>query len=261
MFERPFVSFRINPIEIVIRNLPRSFRGFRILQLSDLHIGKRTPTSAVAQMIDQANAQKPDLVAITGDVIDAKAGQIEEKLRLFKQLEAPSYFVSGNHDLFKGLAPLRDLFESLGIVNLDNRYQRLERNGEHLNLVGISDRMSKFFKIERDVEAVFGQIDRQLPTILLAHQPKDIRHALLHGIDLQLSGHTHGGQIYPFHHLIRLDQPFVAGHHRVDDTQIYVSRGVGAWGIHFRFLAQSEIPVFQLRGASAEELAPRKESS
>ncbi len=251
MFERAFERLRVQPVEIAIRNLPRAFSGFRILQLTDLHIGRHTPATAIQRLVDRVNDQAPDLIALTGDVIDAKAEQIEAQLCLLGKLEAPTYFVSGNHDLFKGLAPLRERLTALGVVDLDNRCLRLEREGREINLLGISDRMSRFFSIERNLEAVFTQIDDALPSILLAHQPKDIRHAHLHGIDFQISGHTHGGQIYPFHHFIRLDQPFLHGHHRVRETQIYVSRGVGTWGIPLRFRAESEIPVFRLCEAPA----------
>jgi len=247
MFERPFTSFSTKRVEIKIRSLPDAFDGFRILQLSDLHIDRHTPLNALHELMEHTNGEHPDLVAITGDVIDAKAEHIEERLAAFKRIKAPCYFVSGNHDLFKGLAPLRDFLEKLGIIPLDNRHMLLERDGARINLVGLSDRMSRFFRVARSPEAVLSQIDRALPTVLLTHQPKDIQYAASHGVDLQISGHTHGGQIFPFHYFIRLDQPFLRGHHRRGNTQIYVSGGIGTWGIPFRFLAESEIPLLCLR--------------
>jgi len=260
MFERPFTSFSTKRVEIDIRGLPDAFDGFRIVQLTDLHIDRHTPLDALHELMEHTNREQPDLVAITGDVIDARAEQIEERLASFKRIQAPCYFVSGNHDLFKGLAPLCDFLERLGITLLDNRHTLLERDGARINLVGLSDRMSRFFRVARSPEVVLSQIDRSLPTVLLAHQPKDIQYAILHGVDLQISGHTHGGQIFPFHYFIRLDQPFLRGHHRRGHTQIYVSRGIGTWGIPFRFLANSEIPLLCLRKQALDTNDPaRKE--
>ncbi|MBW2712468.1 MAG: metallophosphoesterase [Deltaproteobacteria bacterium] len=251
MFEIPFRSYRLTPISIEIRNLPTAFHGFRILQLSDLHIDAKTSTSALYRLVDRVNEEQTDIVVITGDLIDEPALRIRDKLEVFKQLELPTYFVSGNHDLYRGLPALRSVLPELGIIDLDNRHIQLKRDEEVLNLVGISDRMSRFFNIERDVDAVFEKIDPEESTILLAHQPKDIRHAHPLNVDLQLSGHTHGGQIYPFHHLVKLDQPFVSGHHRVDNTQLFISRGIGTWGIRLRFRANSEIPVLKLQSLAS----------
>lgn len=249
MFEIPFRTYRITRVSIEIRNLPKAFNGFRILQLSDLHIDTKTSTSALYRLVDRVNEEQTDIVVITGDLIDQRVTQIRDKLEAFKQLERPTYFVSGNHDLYRGLHALRNVLPELGIIDLDNRHIQLERDNEVLNLVGISDRMSHFFNIERDVDAVFEKVDADESTILLAHQPKDIRHAHPLNVDLQLSGHTHGGQIYPFHHLIKLDQPFISGHHRVDNTQLFISRGIGTWGIRLRFRANSEIPVLELQSS------------
>jgi predicted MPP superfamily phosphohydrolase len=251
MFEIPFRAYRITQVPIEIRNLPSSFEGFRILQLSDLHIDAKTSTSALYRLVDRVNEEKTDIVVITGDLIDTPVARIRDKLEAFKQLELPTYFVSGNHDLYRGLPALRSVLPELGIIDLDNRHIQLQRDEDVLNLVGISDRMSHFFKIERDIDAAFEKVDPQEPTILLAHQPKDIQHAHPLNVDLQLSGHTHGGQIYPFHHLIKLDQPFISGHHRVGNTQLFISRGIGTWGIRLRFRASSEIPVLELQSSAS----------
>ena len=168
MFEIPFRSFRITQVPIEIRNLPASFEGFRILQLSDLHIDTKTSTSALYRLVDQVNEEKTDIVVITGDLIDEPTTRIRDKLEAFKQLEGPTYFVSGNHDIYRGLYPLRNLLPDLGIFDLDNQHIQLRRDDDVLNLVGISDRMSRFFNIERDLESVFEKIDPDESTILLA---------------------------------------------------------------------------------------------
>jgi predicted MPP superfamily phosphohydrolase len=251
MFEIPFRSFRITQVPIEIRNLPEAFNGFRILQLSDLHIDAKISTSALYRLVDTVNAEKADIVVITGDLIEERATRIRDKLEAFRQLERPTYFVSGNHDIFRGLSDLRSVLPELGIIDLDNRHIQLQREGGILNLVGISDPMSRFFNVKRDIDAVFEKVDPQEPTILLANQPKDIQHAHPLNVDLQLSGHTHGGQIYPFHHLVKLDQPFLSGHHRVENTQLFISRGIGTWGIRLRFRANSEIPVLKLQSSAS----------
>ena len=132
------------------------------------------------------------------------------------------------------------------IVCLDNMIQIISVKGSDLQLVGISDRYSFVRGIKRDIKKLFSSLDESKPTILFAHQPKDITHTSGYKIDLQLSGHTHGGQVFPFDKIVKIFQPFFAGLYTYKDTKLYVSRGLGYWGVNFRYKSQSEIPVFTI---------------
>jgi len=137
----------------------------------------------------------------------------------------------------------------LGFTFLDNRIITLKRGDEALQLVGLSDAFSRYFGIKRDAQKLFSALDPHTPSILLAHQPKDIRLAHTFSIDLQLSGHTHGGQIYPFGYVVRLFQPYLQGLHVKNKTQIFVTTGYGSWGFDFRFLSPSEVVIIRLEKA------------
>ncbi len=218
--------------------------GLSILHLSDLHISKKTPLQKIDKLIATANGLNPDIIVITGDIIDDKPKEIEDKLMLFKLLKANTYFISGNHDLVYGLDELVDMISDWNIHFLDNRSLQLTHNDERYYITGIADRFSKFFGKSRKLEK---SIDDKIPTIFLAHQPKDYKIALKHNATLFLAGHTHGGQIFPFNYIVKLVQPFLAGLHKKGNMSIYISRGFGNWGIDMRFLAPSEITLLKLK--------------
>ncbi len=238
--------FPFKEINIKNQNFPESFYGLRIIQLSDLHLTKKVDISYLDILVKKINEQKPDLVVFTGDILQTKALHIKRQIAAFKCLEAKTYFVSGNHDMIYGIKELQAVMNDNGIICLDNKIEKLKIRDFELQLVGLSDRYSFLRKIKRPIKELFSKLDPNLPTILLAHQPKDIEHIGSYRIDVQLSGHTHGGQIYPFSLLIKLLQPYFSGLYIYKKTILYVSNGIGYWGLDLRYKAQSEIAVLTI---------------
>jgi predicted MPP superfamily phosphohydrolase len=249
MFEKRGFFPKPQTIEIPIKKLPHSLEGLSILHLSDLHINKKTPLQKIDKLVTYANTLKPDIIVITGDIIDTKPTHIKEKLLLLKNFKANTYYISGNHDLFYGINELVDILHASHITFMDNQMIKAHYNGTSYQIVGLGDRFSKFFGLKRDIEKLTQLVDKGNPTIFLAHQPKDYKIALKFDAMLFLAGHTHGGQIFPFHYMVRLVQPFLNGLHFRDNLAIYINRGLGNWGIDVRFLAPSEITLLKLKGA------------
>ena len=239
----------INPsiVSIPIDGEFEHFIDMEILHLSDLHINKKTTLNEFQNLIHTINATKVDFVVLTGDLIDTKISNITEILLELKNIQHKTYFVSGNHDIFYGYYELLKILKTCNIQILDNKYLTLEYNKKEFVLAGLSDKFSKYFKIQRDEQTLINQLqDTNNFKIFLAHQPKDYLYALKSHAQLFLCGHTHGGQIYPFHYLVRLVQPFLSGLHFVKNLAIYVNKGIGTWGIGYRLYAQSELTIIKL---------------
>ena len=168
-------------------------------------------------------------------------------------------YVTGNHEYFSEAEGWLDYMESIGWAALHNRHVIVERGGDRLVVAGVDDATAQSSGVRghrADLEAALAGADATLPVLLLAHQPKQVAHAVLAGVDLQISGHTHGGQIWPFNFLVRLEQPVVHGLSRHGDrTQLYTSRGTGFWGPPFRVFAPSEITLLTLRSPSSSALS------
>lgn len=237
----PFEEISLTPV-----HFSHSFNSLRIIQLSDLHLNTKVQVSYLEKLVLKVNEINPDLVLFTGDIIDSSAYKLKTHLETFKLIKAPSFYVTGNHDIVYGPRSLKKLLKRSGVVCLDNEILKVNINGETLQLVGLSDRYSFLRGIKRDVKTLFSKLDSNLFTILLAHQPKDIVHVDNYRIDIQLSGHTHGGQIYPFNLLVKHFQPYFSGLYTHNKTLLYVARGLGYWGVSVRYKAPSEIPVFTI---------------
>jgi len=221
---------------------------FRIVQLSDMHIGLDIRREFVEECVARTNALHPDLVVITGDLVDREIKYLAAELEPLKALRSRfgTFFITGNHEYFHGVESIvAHIRDGLGITVLDNKSVRI---ADRFNLVGVNDLISKRMGVmPYDVEAAFAGCDPSLKTIVLAHQPKSTKIMQHKDYDLMLSGHTHGGQIFPFGLLVMIDQPYLAGLYRVDGKkQIYVSRGTGYWGPPLRVLAPSEISVIDI---------------
>lgn len=223
-----------------------SLNGLRIVQLSDLHLTKDVEVTYLKNLVKKINNIKPDLVLFSGDILQTSALNLKEHLKSFKDLEAPSYYVTGNHDIVYGPKHLEAIMQDAGVICLDNKIAEIEIKGSILQLVGLSDRYSFARGIKRPVKDLFSRLNPELSTILLAHQPKDILHVSDFRVDVQLSGHTHGGQIYPFTLIVKYFQPYISGMYKHKNTLLYVSRGLGYWGVRVRYKAPSEIPVFTI---------------
>ena len=226
--------------------------GLKILHLSDLHINKKFKLSSINKLLSICADLEYDFVVITGDIIDCKVKDIKEKLQLLNKLSflRPVYYISGNHDIFYGLEDLKKELSSF--ILMDNKSTSIDFKGNKINIVGISDRFAKFFNIKREEKKISAFLKSSTPTIFLAHQPKDYKLAVLNKTELFVCGHTHGGQIFPFHYLVRLIQPFLNGLFYKEQTAIYVSPGLGTWGINFRYKANSEITILKLISKSVK---------
>ncbi|MDN5099537.1 metallophosphoesterase [Aliarcobacter butzleri] len=231
--------FQIINIEVEDKKLD----DLKILHLSDLHINKKTSIEKILELINFCNNLEFDFCIITGDIIDTKVKFIKKQLEILNLLKKEVFYISGNHDLFYGLEDLKK--ELTNFIFMDNETLKINYKNEIIHLAGLPDRFSKFFKIKRK-EKIVEDFLQNSPSIFISHQPKDYKIALNSNSNLFLCGHTHGGQIYPFHYLVKLVQPFLAGLFYKNKTAIYVNKGLGTWGVDFRFKANAEITILKL---------------
>ena len=239
-------------VEVAIAGWPASLSGFRIVQISDLHIGPLLGPAFAAEVTRRVGALDPDLVAVTGDLVDGDARLLAADVEPFAELAAPFgvYFVTGNHDHMSGAAPWVQRVEALGLRVLRNECVAIGEPGADFDLLGVDDHRSGWLDGGgEDLEGAFAARRPERPGILLAHDPTTFRKARHLPLDLQISGHTHDGQIWPFRLLVRLVVPWVTGLHREGHAQLYVSRGTGFWGPPMRLGAPAEITELVLRAS------------
>jgi predicted MPP superfamily phosphohydrolase len=248
-------NLQVNEVPVTLPRLPASFDGFTIAQLTDIHVGFTVSRSFVEALVERTNALRPDLIAITGDLVDGDVPTLADAVAPLGDLRAPHgvYFVTGNHEFYSGVEPWVAELRRLGITVLRNQHVRIDRDGDGFDLAGIDDHDAGRFGDDQgpDLDRALAGRDPARELILLAHQPRQVLAARDHGVGLQLSGHTHGGQIWPWHYLARAQQGFLAGLYRDRDTQIYVSRGSGYWGPPVRVGAPAEIAKIVLRAPRA----------
>ena len=238
-------------VPVRLRRLDPAFNGFRIAVVSDIHLGPLTGRAHTERIVEMINEAAPDLVAIVGDVVDgtvAELGPAAEPLRDLNSREG-TFFVTGNHEYFVDdpFSWLREL-ERLGVQPLRNENTPIRRGTAAFDLAGVNDIAGESHSDAPDFDRALSGLDPSRPTILLAHQPILVEEAAAREVDLQLSGHTHGGQMWPFHYIVRLAQPTLAGLSTVDNTQLYVTRGAGFWGPPVRIGAPPDITVLSLQG-------------
>jgi predicted MPP superfamily phosphohydrolase len=245
----------VERVPIRLRNLDPSLDGFRIVTFSDAHLGSTFGRRRFERLVEIVNAQQPDVVAIVGDLVDGSVEELRADVAPLADLvsEQGVYFVTGNHEYFVDTTSWLRHLPTLGIDVLRNERVSLGRGGGAFDLAGIDDRIAASSGVPghgADLDAALDGRDDSTPVVLLAHQPVMVGQAAAAGVDLQLSGHTHGGQLWPFDYLVRLDQPAVEGLSRHGDTQLYVTRGAGYWGPPVRVGARPEVTVVELRAES-----------
>ncbi|MFG2650076.1 metallophosphoesterase [Streptomyces sp. NPDC048436] len=235
---------RVKRVTVPLAKLPRGAHGFRIAVVSDIHLGPVLGRGFTRRVVDTINGTQPDLIAVVGDLVDGSVEDLGPAAAPLAQLRARhgTYFVTGNHEYFSGAGQWVDHVRELGLRPLENA--RTELPG--FDLAGVDDVAGESEGHGPDFAKALGDRDRSRAAVLLAHQPVVIHDAVKHGVDLQLSGHTHGGQLWPGNLIADLANPTLAGLERYGDTQLYVTRGAGAWGPPVRVGAPSDITVVEL---------------
>ncbi|MFF9338710.1 MULTISPECIES: metallophosphoesterase [unclassified Streptomyces] len=241
---------KVKRVTVPLAKLPRAAHGYRIAVVSDIHLGPILGRAHSRRIVDAINATQPDLIAVVGDLVDGTVENLGPAAEPLAGLRARhgSFFVTGNHEYFSGADAWVDHVRELGLRPLRN--ERLEI-AAGFDLAGVDDVAGESEGRGPDFARALGDRDRSRAAVLLAHQPVVIDDAVAHGVDLQLSGHTHGGQLWPGNLLAGLANPTVAGLERYGDTQLYVSRGAGAWGPPVRVGAPSDITLVQLASKQA----------
>jgi len=240
----------VKRVKVRLKKLPEALRGFRLVQLSDVHVGPTIGRSFIDDVVSKVNELGADMIAITGDLVDGPVHELELAVRPLGDMESRhgTFFVTGNHEYYSGADSWLTYLEGIGIRPLRNECIELGDESCAIQVAGVDDWTAHQFGNGHgaNLEKALGGRDESKPVVLLAHQPKQFDEARDLRVDLQISGHTHGGQIFPFGFFARLVQPFVSGLHRRGDSQIYVSSGTGYWGPPMRIAAPAEITLIEL---------------
>jgi len=243
---------KVRHVEVAIDNLPAAFDGYRVLQLTDIHASRLLTGEWVAKVVAESNAQQPDLVVITGDLVDGSVAARANDVRPLGELKARDgvIAITGNHEYYGQYAQWMPAFRALGMLVLENSHTLIHRDGALLAIAGVTDPVAARYGLPMpDLEKAKAGIAPEVPVILLDHRPTLARANAEAGVALQLSGHTHGGHIVGMDQLVkRANGGFVSGRYAVDGMTLYVSNGAGLWpGFAARIGVPSEITVFTLR--------------
>jgi uncharacterized protein len=241
---------RVVRVDVPIAGLAAALDGFTIAQVSDVHVGPTIRRPYVEAIVATVNRLEVDLVAVTGDLVDGSVAELAPHVAPLAGLRAKegSFFVTGNHEYYSGAAAWVRELRRLGLTVLMNEHAVVRRGDATLVVAGVTDFSAGHFDRAQasDPAAALAGSPPGALRLLLAHQPRSAEAAEAAGFDLQLSGHTHGGQFWPWNFFVRLQQPFTAGLHRWRRMWVYTSRGTGYWGPPKRFGAPSEITLLRL---------------
>jgi predicted MPP superfamily phosphohydrolase len=244
---------RIRKVRVPLARLPKALAGMTLAQITDLHVGQTVRRDYVENVVARINALSPDAVVITGDLVDGSVEELAQHVAPLGELKSKygTFFVTGNHEYYSGALPWIAHLQSLGIKVLRNERVTLGHGDEAIDLLGVDDSGKNHPLMLQghgaDTAKAAAGADPTRVKILLAHQPKEVRKAVKFGIDLQISGHTHGGQLWPWGYLVGLTQPYLSGLHQHDGkTWIYVSCGTGYWGPPMRLGTTAEITHIEL---------------
>lgn len=242
---------RVVHVDVPISNLPAALHGFSIAQISDVHVGPTIRRNYVEGIVAAVNRLDADAIAITGDLVDGSVRELSSHVQPLSQLRAKygTFFVTGNHEYYSGEPAWTNELRRLGMRVLVNEHVVVDHGDARLVIAGVTDYGAHHFDPINRSDPVAALVDAPTDAgakILLAHQPRSAPAAAAAGFDLQLSGHTHGGQFWPWNFFVRFQQPFTAGLDRLGSLWIYTSRGTGYWGPPKRFGAPSEITRIRL---------------
>lgn len=237
---------KVRSIDVPIADLPAALHGFTIAQISDIHVGATIKRGYLEAIVDAVNDLDADLIAVTGDLVDGSVHQLSQHTQPMSRLSARhgAYFVTGNHEYYAGVKTWVVELRRLGLCVLMNEHVVLRHEGVDVILAGVTDYSAHHYEPAHRSDplgAIAGAPTDAAVRVLLAHQPRSAIAAEAAGYHLQLSGHTHGGQFFPWNFFVRLQQPFTAGLHRLGSLWVYTSRGTGYWGPPKRLFAPSEI--------------------
>ncbi|WP_370584914.1 metallophosphoesterase [Micromonospora sp. ANENR4] len=242
---------RLDRVQIPLAKLPRSMDGLRIATVSDIHLGPLRGRAHTERIVAMINRMDADLVAVVGDLVDGTVAELGEAAEPLRDLQSRygSFFVTGNHEYYSGVEEWVREVDRLGLRVLQNERQEIQARGGVLDLAGVNDVSAAGTGVAApaDYAAALGDRDPSRPVVLLAHQPVAAQEAAKFGVDLQLSGHTHGGQMVPFNLAVKLEQPVVSGLGEVDGTKVYVTNGAGFWGPPVRVGAPPQVTLVELR--------------
>lgn len=241
---------RVERREVLLDRLDPAFDGFTIAAVSDIHLGPLVDGADVAGFVAMINGTAPDVVAVVGDLVDGSVAELGDHAAPLADIAAPTYFVTGNHEYYSGVTQWVEFLPTLGIRVLRNEREEIRRGDAVLHLAGCDDRTAAASGVPGhgfDLDAALAGRDPAQPVVLLCHQPVMVDRAVRAGVDLQISGHTHGGQLWPLTQVALVDQPVLAGLVRVGPTWLYVTRGTGFWGPPVRVGSPPEITLLTLR--------------
>jgi predicted MPP superfamily phosphohydrolase len=238
-------------VDVPIAGLPGDLHGFTIAQITDIHVGPTIKRPYVQAIVDAVNRLNADMVAVTGDLVDGSVAELADHVAPIAQLSSRhgTFFVTGNHEYYSNAPAWIDELRRLEVTVLLNEHVVLRHREEALVVAGVTDRSGHHFDASHRSDphaALVGAPASAAFRLLLAHQPRSASAAADAGYQLLLSGHTHGGQFLPWNFLVRLQQPFTAGLHRLRELWVYTSRGTGYWGPPNRFGVPSEITYLRL---------------
>ncbi|MFT4186608.1 MAG: metallophosphoesterase [Micrococcaceae bacterium] len=236
---------------IKLTKLNPKLNGTKVALISDAHFGPINQEKWMAKIVQRINAENPDVVIFAGDIADGTAEQRRAEADELKNIKASTrVYVTGNHEYIEGVIPWENEIKSFGWNVLINENVEVNKNGSKFTIAGVDDASAVHYDIPGQApnfDKAMAGVDKDNPVIMVAHQPKQVEGSKVHKVDLQVSGHTHGGQIWPFEYLIPLDQPVVEGLEQMSDTtQLFVTRGIGSWGPPLRIFAPSEINILEL---------------
>ncbi len=243
-------------LTVPVRNLPKTFDGFRIVQITDVHAGLTIHRDWIESVVEEVKALKPDLIAFTGDMVDGSVAQLRNDVEPLASLDAPygKFFVTGNHEYYSGVEQWVEEARRLGYTVLLNEHVLVRRGDDAFVLAGVTDYSGgQFLPSHRsDPAKALDGAPGTMARVLMAHQPRTLYQIASLGVDLMLSGHTHGGQFIPWNLLATQGQPYIRGLHNHHGTWVYVSKGTGYWGPPVRIGARSEITVVTITPETAK---------
>jgi predicted MPP superfamily phosphohydrolase len=242
---------KVTRLAVPLARLDPRADGLRVAVIADIHVGPLYGAGQVERVVEIVNRLDADLVTVVGDMVSSEVGKVRESAAPLRGLRSRygSFFVTGNHEYYNGYEEWIEAAEELGLRVLRNQRVEIAHRGGAIDLAGVNDLEGTRYDDPPDYAAALDDRDPSRPVLLMAHQPVQVHEAAAYGVDLQVSGHTHGGQLYPFDFMVRADQPVVSGLAEVDGTLVYVTNGAGFWGPPIRVGADPDITLLELRSA------------